>query len=113
MFGIPPLSFASKSCPWATREAPIESQTQTVQREIPFSENELVAPEKKLNQKIKMEKKGRGALLRSSQVGKLLFEKPSHRVYLAETWLTVYRQHSVISQPASFLEVHSGIFSPF
>ena len=72
MFGIPPISFAGKSCPWATREAPIESKTQTVGEEIPFSKNELVAPEKKPNQKIKMEKKGRDAFLRNSQVRKLL-----------------------------------------
>jgi hypothetical protein len=38
---------------------------------------------------------------------------PSHRVHLAETWLTVYRQHSVISQPAGFLKVPLGLFSPF
>ncbi len=62
MFGIPPLSFASKSYPWATREVPIESQTQTGWPEILFFQNELVAPGKKLNQKIKMEKKGRSAL---------------------------------------------------
>mgnify|MGYP002811276796 CR=1 FL=1 len=72
MFGIPAVSLASKSCPWATGEAPIDSQTPTEVREIPFAQNELVAPEKKPNQKIKMEKKGRDALLRSSQVGKLL-----------------------------------------
>ncbi len=80
MFGIPPLSFASKSYPSATSEAPIESQTPTECTEIPFSQNELVAPKKKPNQKIAKEKKCRGAFLRSSQVRKLLFEKPSHRV---------------------------------
>ena len=84
MFGIPPVSFASKSCPWATSDAPIESQTQTEQQEIPFVQNELVAPKKKPNQKIKIEKKRRSAFLRSSQVRKLLFEKPSHRV--TECW---------------------------
>ncbi len=72
MFGIPTVSFASKSSPWATSEAPIDSQTPTECREIPFSQNELVAPEKKPNQKIEKEKKGRDAFLRSSQVGKLL-----------------------------------------
>ena len=62
MFGIPGVSFASKSFPWATSEAPIDSQTPTEVREIPFAQNELVAPEKKPNQKIKIEKKSRGAL---------------------------------------------------
>ncbi len=72
MFGIPTFSLAGKSCPWATSQATIESQTQTVRREIPFSKNELVAPEQKPNQKIENGKKARSALLRSSQVGKLL-----------------------------------------
>ena len=72
MFGIPPLSFAGKSYPWATSEAPIDSQTPTEGTEIAFAQNELMAPEKKPNQKIEKEKKGRGAFLRSSQVRKLL-----------------------------------------
>ena len=72
MFGIPGVSFASKSCPWATGEAPIDSQTPTECQEIAFAQNELVAPEKKPNQKIENEKIGRGAFLRSSQVRKLL-----------------------------------------
>ena len=57
MFGIPPLSFASKSCLWVSNEAPIDSQTPTEVREIPFAQNELVAPEKKPNQKSKWRKK--------------------------------------------------------
>jgi hypothetical protein len=63
MFGIPRVSFASKSCPWETSDTPIESQTPTECNEIAFAQNELVAPENKPNQKIKMEKKGREALL--------------------------------------------------
>ena len=77
---IPAVSFASKSCPWETSDAPIESQTPTECREIAFAQNELVAPEKKPNPKIENGKKGRDALLRSSQVGKSLIESPSHRV---------------------------------
>jgi hypothetical protein len=69
---IPAVSFASKSCPWETSDAPIESQTPTECGEIAFAQNELVAPEKKPNQKIEKEKKSRDALLRSSQVRKLL-----------------------------------------
>ena len=57
MFRIPTFSLASKITPWATSEAPIESQTPTEYIEIPFSQNELVAPEKKPNQKIEKEKK--------------------------------------------------------
>jgi hypothetical protein len=72
MFGIPTVSLASKSSPWATSEAPIDSQTPTECSEIPFSQNELVAPEKKPNQKFEKEKKCRNAFLRSSQVRKLL-----------------------------------------
>jgi hypothetical protein len=69
---IPAVSFASKSCPWATSDAPFESQTPTECGEIAFAQNELMAPEKKPNQKIENEKKGLDALLRSSQVRKLL-----------------------------------------
>ncbi len=72
MFGIPRISLASKSSPWATSEAPIDSQTPTECGEIPFPQNELVAPEKKPNQKNENEKKCRDAFLRSSQVRKLL-----------------------------------------
>ena len=82
MFGIPPISFVDESYPWVTSDTPIERRTKTEQQEIPFVQNELVAPEQKPNQKIEKEKKGRDAILRSSQVGKLLFEKPSHRVIL-------------------------------
>jgi hypothetical protein len=57
MFGIPAVSLASKSCPWATGEAPIDSQTPTECAEIAFAQNELVVPEKNPNQKIEMEKK--------------------------------------------------------
>ena len=83
MFGIPRVSFAGKTSSWATNEAPIESQTPTESTEIAFAQNELVAPEKKPNEKIEKQKKCRDAFLRSSQVRKLLFEKPSHRVILS------------------------------
>jgi hypothetical protein len=49
---IPAVSFASKICPWATSDTPIESQTPTECAEIAFAQNELVAPEKKPNQKL-------------------------------------------------------------
>jgi hypothetical protein len=75
--------FCEQKFPWATSEAQIDSQTPTEDREIEFSSNELVAPKKKPNPKIEKEKKGRDAFLRSPQVRKLLFEKPSHRIILS------------------------------
>ena len=56
MFGIPRVSLASKNHPWATSDAPIDSQTPTECTEIAFAQNELVARKKKPNQKLKTRK---------------------------------------------------------
>ena len=56
MFGIPGVCLVRKCSTWTTSEAPIESQTPTESTEIAFAQNELVAPEKKPNQKIENEK---------------------------------------------------------